>query len=72
MQPSGIDAAIRELDRDVKRLQEVIATLKRIQAERVAKGLGGQRARRRLSAKARRRISQAAKKRWAALRASKG
>ena len=71
MQPSGIEAAIHELQQDVKRVQEAISMLKKIQAQRTYKRLGNQRPRRRLSAQARRRISQAAKKRWAALRAVK-
>jgi hypothetical protein len=73
-QSSGIDAAIQELQRDVKRVQEAIAMLRRIQNARAAggqRGLGGRR-RRTLSAAARRRISEAAKKRWAARRAGRG
>ncbi|MBI4458607.1 MAG: hypothetical protein HY648_00940 [Acidobacteria bacterium] len=71
MQPSGVEAAIRELEQDVKRVQEAISMLKRIHAQRANKGLGNSRPRRRLSAQARRRISEAAKKRWAALRTAK-
>ncbi len=72
MQPSGVESAIRELEQEGKKIQEIISTLRKLQAQRsVAKG-GGKRPRRRLSAKARQRISEAAKKRWAARRASKG
>lgn len=73
MQPSGVEAAIHELEKDVKRVQEVIGMLKSIHSQRGASTPGtGTRRRRRLSADARRRISQAAKKRWAAARSSKG
>ena len=72
MQPSGIESAIRELQRDVKRVQEAISMLRGIQKERAARGVGAVRKRRPLSAKARRRISEAAKQRWAASRSSKG
>jgi hypothetical protein len=34
MQPSGVDAAIRELEQEVKRVQEAIAMLRRIQTQR--------------------------------------
>ncbi len=71
MQPSGVESAIRELQGDVKKIQKVITTLRRIQTQRSVVGQGKGRGRRRLSAKARRRISEALKKRWAALRASK-
>ncbi|MBI4458759.1 MAG: hypothetical protein HY648_01705 [Acidobacteria bacterium] len=70
MQPSGVDAAIRELEQDVRRVQEAIAVLKKIQSQRTNNGASSGRGRRRLSAQARRRISEAAKKRWAALRAA--
>jgi hypothetical protein len=71
MQTSGVDAAIHELERDVKRVQDVIKLLKKIRAERALSGSGNSSKPRRLSPQARRRISQAAKKRWAAARASK-
>ncbi len=71
MQPSGVDAAIHELEREVKRVQEAIAMLRRIQAQRGSRAATGGRKIRRLSAQARKRISEAAKKRWAALRAKK-
>jgi hypothetical protein len=70
MQSSGVQAAIRELEGDVKRVQEVLGMLKKIQSARVAKSLGAPSGGRRLSAKARKRISEAAKKRWAAFRAN--
>jgi len=72
MQPSGIESAIQELQRDVKKVQEAIAMLRRIQKERVARGVAIVRKRRKLTAKAKRRISEAAKRRWAAARASLG
>ena len=73
MELSGVENAIRELEREGKKIQGVITLLKRIHAQRTAAPVGGGRhAGRRLSARARRRISQAAKKRWAALRAVKG
>lgn len=71
MQLSGVEAAIRELEQDVKRVQEAISVLKKIRAQRTDRGPGSRRGGRRLSAQARRRISEAAKKRWAALRAVK-
>ena len=71
MQPSGVEAAIRELEQEVKQVQGVIGMLKKIQATRAANGSNSRPFRKPLSAKARRRISEAAKKRWAALRLSK-
>ena len=55
MQSSGVDAAIQELERDVKRVQEVIGMLKRIQAARLPQASGGARKSGRLSAAGRRR-----------------
>jgi predicted phage gp36 major capsid-like protein len=69
---SGVENAIRELQQEQKRIQDVITMLKRIHSQRAAMASGGARPRKRLSAKARRRISEAAKKRWAALRSVKG
>jgi len=71
MQSSGVEAAIQELQREVKRIQDAITMLRRIQAQRNARGPAGGGKKRRLSAQARRRISEAAKKRWAAIRAAK-
>jgi len=71
MQSSGVDAAIQELERDVKRVQEVIRMLKKIRMERSSQAIGNGRKPRGLSAAGRRRISLAAKKRWAAARAAK-
>jgi len=71
MQPSGVEAAIHELQREVKRIQDAITMLRRIQAQRSARGAAGGGKKRRLSAEARRRISEAAKKRWAVRRAAK-
>ena len=71
MQSSGVDAAIQELERDVKRVQEVIGMLKKIRVERSSQTVGNSRRAGKLSAAGRRRISLAAKKRWAATRAAK-
>ena len=73
MQPSGVVSAIRELEQEGKKIQEIISALRKLQEQRSAPKPGGKGkgTRRRLSAKARRRISEAAKKRWAARRASK-
>ncbi|HWP85125.1 MAG TPA: hypothetical protein VNN17_08045 [Terriglobia bacterium] len=67
---TGVDAAIQELEREVKRVQEAIALLKKIRLQRVLPAAGNGKKARRLSAAGRRRISEAAKKRWAALRAA--
>ena len=71
MQSSGVENAIRELEREGKKIHDVIKMLRRIHAQRSAAAMDGGRSRRRLSAKARRRLSEAAKKRWAALKAGK-
>lgn len=71
MQLSGVDAAIRELEGEVKKVQEAIALLRGIQAQRGTRSAPPERKPRRLSAQARKRISEAAKKRWAALREKK-
>ncbi|MBI3933850.1 MAG: hypothetical protein HY316_04105 [Acidobacteria bacterium] len=71
MQSSGVDAAIHELERDVKRVQEVIRILKKIRNDRSPQVAANRRKTRGLSAAGRRRISLAAKKRWATARASK-
>ena len=68
MRESGVESAIQELQREVKKIQEAIAVLRRIRPQNPAER--SRRGRKRLSTAARRRISQAAKKRWAALRAS--
>ena len=79
-QVSGVQNAIRELEEEQKRIEQVITMLKSIHGQRVSASSSpspsspasnGRRRRRRLSAEARRRISEAAKKRWAALRSSK-
>jgi hypothetical protein len=70
MQSSGVENAIRELEQEGKKIQEVITMLKRIHSQRSA-AAAGKRPGRRLSAKARQRISEAAKKRWAALRSGR-
>ncbi len=73
MPATGIDAAIRELQREQEGIQGVISALKSL---RPGSGLGkrtrhGKRTGRKLSQAGRRRISIAAKKRWAAIRAAK-
>ena len=65
MAESGIDAAIRELEREQKRIREAILMLKRI---RPGGSNPSRRGRRRLSPEARQKISEAAKKRWATRR----
>ena len=72
MQQSGVEAAIQELEKDVKRVQEAISVLKKIQSQRAASGAATRSPKRRLSAKARRRIAEAARKRCAAIRAATG
>ena len=71
MQSSGVENAIRELEREGDKIRAVITMLKRIQAQRSAVAPGSVRPKRRLSAKARKKISEASKKRWAALRNAK-
>ena len=71
MQASGVQAAIHELEREVKKVQEAISLLRKIQVQRSSQPGSDGRKPRRLSAQARKRISVAAKKRWAALRAKK-
>ena len=69
---NGVDAAIRELEGEVKRIQDAIQTLRSFERG-TANGAGARRGRprgrRKLSADARRRIAEAAKRRWAAVRA---
>ncbi len=67
-QQSGIEAAIRELEAEQKKLSEAISLLRRVRPG----GANHATRRRRLSAAARRRISEAAKKRWAAILTKKG
>ena len=71
MQATGVDAAIRELEQEVKRVQEAIVMLRKIQGQRGTRAGAGSGGIRRLSPQARKRISEAAKKRWAAYRARK-
>ena len=73
MPATGIDAAIRELQREQEKIQGIISALKSL---RPGSGLGKRTRRgksngRKLSQAGRRRISIAAKKRWAARRAAK-
>ena len=72
MKSSGVENAIRELEQEEKKIQEVISLLKQIHSQRFGGAQEVTRPKRRLSAKARKRISDAAKKRWAALRTKKG
>ena len=65
---SGVEAAIRELEREQKKTRDLIVMLKRIRPQNADPS--GRQGRKQLSARARRRISEAAKKRWTALRAS--
>ena len=73
MAANGIDSAIRELERDLDRIQEAIRILKSVSNKgggtpgKPGRKRGG---RRKLSAAGRKRIAEAAKKRWAAFRAS--
>ena len=63
MVESGVEAAIRELEKERKKIAGVISMLRRIRPSVSANTV---RRRWRLSAEARRKISAAAKKRWAA------
>ena len=76
MAATGIDAAIRELERDAERIQQAIRILKSVNTQKGKAAPGPGRpskkvrgGRRQLSAAGRRRIAEAAKKRWAAFRA---
>lgn len=73
MAANGIDAAIRELERDLDRIQEAIRILKSVSSKGSSTAGPGRKrgGRRKLSAAGRKRIAEAAKKRWAAFRASK-
>ena len=73
MPATGIDAAIRELQREQKTIQGIISALKRLRLgsgprkrTRRGKRTGGK-----ISQAGRRRISIAMKKRWAAIKAAK-
>ena len=57
---SGVEAAIRELEREQKKIRDAFLMLKRIRAQNADPG--GRQGRKRLSPRARRRISEAAKK----------
>jgi hypothetical protein len=76
-QLSGVEEAIRELEREEQNLSAVIKLLKKIQETRgnlsgtkVEKTVKTRKTRK-LSPTARKRISEAAKKRWAAYRKTK-
>ena len=71
MRSSGVNAAIIELEQDVKRLQHIIGILRGMKASNASHVGSGEFKVNRLSAAGRRRISLAAKKRWAAVRAAK-
>ena len=68
MPQTGIENAIRELDGEKKRIQEMISMLRGLYGN---PGARPRAKRRRLSPEARRRISLAAKKRWAKMRGPK-
>lgn len=68
MPQTGIENAIRELEQERKRIQEMISMLRGLYGN---PGAGPRAKPRRLSAEARRRISLAAKKRWAKIREAK-
>lgn len=71
---TGVDAAIRELEGEVKRIQDAIQTLRsfdRGSANGAGPKLGRPSGRRKMSADARRRIAEAQRKRWAAVKGSK-
>lgn len=71
MPSSGIDAAIRELERDAKRISDAIRLLRSVRTQTAGSAPGPKTGgRRKLSAAGRRRIAEAAKKRWAAFRAA--
>jgi hypothetical protein len=73
MPATGIDTAIRELERDAERIQEAIRILRSVNTQKSTGGTAAKSSkrggRRKLSAAGRRRIAEAAKKRWAAFRA---
>jgi hypothetical protein len=71
MRSSGVNAAIIELEQDVKRLQHIIGILRGMKASHASQAGSSEFKVNRLSAAGRRRISLAAKKRWAAVRAAK-
>ena len=74
MPTTGIETAIRELERDVERINQAIRLLKSVNAQKFAaapaKAVRKKQGRRKLSAAGRRRIADAAKKRWANFRAT--
>ena len=65
---SGVQAAIRELEREQKKIRDVILMLKRIRAQNADPS--GHQGRKRLSARVRHRISEAVKKTLDGVRAS--
>jgi hypothetical protein len=74
MPSTGIEAAIKELEREEKNIQDAIKMLRSIHGARsngaaAPQGTAPKRGRRKMSAAARRKISEAAKKRWAKVRA---
>lgn len=74
MAATGIEAAIRELENDLERIQEAIRILKSVSTKTTGPASTGRKSgrggRRKLSAAGRKRIAEAARKRWAAFRAS--
>ena len=71
MPATGIDAAIRELQREQERIQGVISALKSLRPGATSSRRKRRGVKRKLSQAARKKISMAAKKRWAKVRASK-
>lgn len=61
MQPSSVEDAIRELQLEVKRIQEALATLRRIQEKDSAAGGPTKRRGIRVSARAQRKVMQASR-----------
>ena len=72
MAATGIESAIRELERDAERIAQAIRILKSVSTKGDKASTPGRKrgGRRKLSAAGRKRIAEAAKKRWAAFRAS--
>jgi hypothetical protein len=70
MPSTGIEAAIKELEREEQNIQDAIRMLRSIHGAHTNGAAAPKRGRRKMSAAARRKISEAAKKRWAAVRSA--
>lgn len=71
-QSSGVLNAIRELEKEARKIHEAISLLKKFQAQRASGAApNNSHPQKRLSPAARRRISEAAKKRWEDFRKAK-